>query len=472
MFSKLVSLPVILLIFTSCAAQNLKSNLSSSYTNFEADTQLKYASNSITILDVKTGSVVFSKNENTALAPASTLKTITSTTALNLLGKNYQWETSLGYSGKITADSILNGDLIIKGSGDPTLGSDRYDQTKSSVILQRWLVAVNKAGIEKITGRVLVDDLTFGTQTIPEGWIWQDIGNYYGAGSSSLNWNENQFDFYFEPGAKIGDPVKIIKMNPVPAEVKIVNEVTTGELGSGDNVYAFSSPFSGIIYIRGTYGKDLKKTISASLPDPAFQAANALQNYLVKNGVTISNNPATTRMAVAQNINTNSAFVVIDTYNSPSLSEVVYWLNKKSINLYAECMLKTIAKSSDKQISTINGAETVKEFWSKKAGLDKRAINIIDGSGLSPEDRVTTMSIARVLQSARKETWFGEFLASLPENNGMKLKSGSLRNVLAYAGYFTNSKGQEFAISFIVNNYNGSTSAIKQKMFKVLDELK
>ncbi len=114
----------------------------------------------------------------------------------------------------------------------------------------------------------------------------------------------------------------------------------------------------------------------------------------------------------------------------------------------------------------------MKKFWSSQLNINKNALAILDGSGLSPENRVTTLAMASILQSAVKMPWYTAFYESLPLNNEIKMKSGSVRNVLAYAGYHKTSTGKQLAFAFITNNYNGSTSSIKQKMFKVLDALK
>jgi D-alanyl-D-alanine carboxypeptidase/D-alanyl-D-alanine-endopeptidase (penicillin-binding protein 4) len=123
-----------------------------------------------------------------------------------------------------------------------------------------------------------------------------------------------------------------------------------------------------------------------------------------------------------------------------------------------------------KQPSTANGVEVEHDFWQNK-GMDPHSLNIVDGSGLSPGDRVTTLTVATVLQSAKKESWFPDFYESLPTYNGMKMKSGSILNVLAYAGYQT-CQGRELCFSIIVNNYNGSSREVKEKLFRVLDYLK
>src|SRR6202012_4480943 len=180
--------------------QTLQSRLQTAFNRLQADSQCKYASVSLTVLDAKTGETVFTANPNMGLATASTLKTITSITALNILGKDFQYQTQFGYSGSIAADGTLNGDVIIKGAGDPTLGSWRYESSHEEHILSLMVDALKRAGIKKINGRIIGDDSVFGTQSIPPGWIWMDVGNYYGAGTSGLCCRENQFDIKLKTG--------------------------------------------------------------------------------------------------------------------------------------------------------------------------------------------------------------------------------------------------------------------------------
>ncbi|WP_419803231.1 D-alanyl-D-alanine carboxypeptidase/D-alanyl-D-alanine-endopeptidase [Mucilaginibacter sp.] len=462
-----------LALFFCCGllhAQSLNLKLQTAFARLEQDTQCKYASVSLTVLDAKTGETVFLARPDMGLATASTLKTITSITAFNLLGKDFQYQTTLGYRGIIAADGTLNGDLIIKGGGDPTLGSWRYGSSKENTVLKTWVEAVQKAGIKKITGSIIGDDTVFGTQKIPDGWIWQDLGNYYGAGTSGLCWRENQFDIKLQQ-TQVGNPVKILRQVPAMPYLHFNNELLTGAPGSGDQAYAYLPDKNSIMYLRGTYAEDLtKRTISAALPDPAYDAAFRLTDTLYKLKIVAIGMPESTETFASLKRQMPQADQVIANIASPKLSEIIFWLNKKSINLYAEQLLKTIARKAGKPATTANGVAVLQDFWKTK-GIDPNTLNIFDGSGLSPGDRVTTLTIAKILASAKKESWFPDFLKSLPIYNEMTMKSGSINSVLAYAGYQINN-GRDLCFSIIVNNYSGKTSAIKAKMFKVLDELK
>jgi len=447
-------------------AQTLQQKLQTAFNKLQQDSQSRYASISLTVLDAKTGEQLFAANPNMGLATASTLKTITTITAFNILGKDYQYTTNLNYNGSID-NGTLNGDVIIKGSGDPTLGSWRYPETREHAVLTVWVDAIRKAGIKHINGRIIGDDSAFGTASIPDGWIWQDIGNYYGAGTSGLCWRENQFDIKLKTGS-IGTAVGVLRTVPDVPYLNIKSELTNAEAGTGDRSYAFLPVNNNVMYLRGTYAQDQsKKSISVAVPDPAYDVAYRLVDTLKRLGVDVAGGPVSVRTLPQAPTGSN----LLVSYSSPKLSQIIYWLNQRSINLYAEQVLKTIALASGKPVTTANGVAVEQEFWKAK-GIDPHSLNIVDGSGLSPGDRVTTLTMATILQSAKAAPWFPEFYESLPTYNNTKMKSGSINNVLTYAGFQLSKDGHEYCFSIMVNNYSGSTSGIKQKMFQVLDELK
>ncbi|HEY0176868.1 MAG TPA: D-alanyl-D-alanine carboxypeptidase/D-alanyl-D-alanine-endopeptidase, partial [Pedobacter sp.] len=280
---------VVLILALSSAslsfAQSPVQKLTQSFNTLLQDQQTKYAVTSLCVLDAKTGKQLFGKNENIGLATASTLKTITAITAFSILGKDFHYQTTLGYSGSITADGTLKGDVIISGGGDPTLASWRYEHGKEGIILNQWVAAIKAAGIKKIEGKIIGDDHAWGTQNTPDGWTWQDMGNYFGAAPSSLSWRENQFEIKLHAGST----VSILKTVPAMPYLTIVNELRPGTAGSGDNAYAYVPPLANVAYLRGSWAVDIQKPgISVALPDPAFEAAFRLQDTLEKAGISVS----------------------------------------------------------------------------------------------------------------------------------------------------------------------------------------
>ena len=161
----------------------------------------------------------------------------------------------------------------------------------------------------------------------------------------------------------------------------------------------------------------------------------------------------------------------IYTHYSPSLDSIIYWFNKKSINLYGEALIKTFAHEKQGFGSTDSGVAIVQKFWKEK-GLSDKELNIVDGSGLSPLNRVTTHAQVEILKYAKNKDWFPSFYNSLPEYNGMKMKSGTIHDVKGFCGYHKAKNGKEYIFSFLVNNYNGSAGDLVKKMYTVLDNLK
>jgi len=459
-------------LHSALSAQTITQKLQKAYQHFESDSQLRHAVSSLYVVNAKTGAVVFDKNSQIGLAPASTQKIITAVTAFELLGKDYRYKTELGYSGKIE-NEILKGNLYIVGHGDPTLGSWRYSTTIDTSLLNEWLGVVQKLRIKKIDGDIVGVDDKFETQTTPGGWIWEDIGNYYGAGVSGLNWHENQYDMRLRAGNKEGDSVKIVSTDPELEYNYLINELRTGPKGSGDNAYIYLPPYSYNGFVRGTIPLGENSfIISGSLQAPSSYPLIYLGNKIYKTGIKITGDePKTSISFAAYHERISYPSQILNTHYSPPLDSIIYWFLQKSINLYGEALVKTFAYEKKGFGATDTGVVIVKDFWKEK-DLDENELNIYDGSGLSPLNRVTTHAQVEILKYAKQQPWFPSFFDALPEYNNMKMKSGSISDVKSFCGYHTAGDGTQYIFSFIVNNYNGTSSAVVNKMYKVLDSLK
>jgi len=449
------------LIIVSCSiGQNINQKLQQALQQFEADSQLRHAVSSLYVIDAKTGKIVFDKNSQVGLAPASTQKIITATTAFELLGKDYRYKTELGYDGKMEK-GVLNGNLYFVGSGDPTLGSWRWWLTKDTFLMSKWWQDVKKTGIKRVDGSVWFTANKFSVKSIPDGWIWEDVGNYYGAGAYILNWKENQYDVLLRSSNEVGQPVDIIS-----PKWNFVNDLKSASKSSGDNAYVYYNDIiSGTIPINESSFK-----ISAAQTEPIDNLCNEFSWYLNSKNVSVEAREKFSP-TIASGIEPDDKFHIINTHYSPSLDSIIYWFLKKSINLYGEALVKTFSYEKQGFGSTDSGVAIVKDFWKQK-GLDEHELNICDGSGLSPLNRVTTHSEVEVLKYAKTKDWFPYFYNALPEYNNMKMKSGTIRDVKSFCGYQTSKDGNEYIFSFIVNNYNGRSSELVTKMYKVLDNLK
>jgi D-alanyl-D-alanine carboxypeptidase/D-alanyl-D-alanine-endopeptidase (penicillin-binding protein 4) len=458
-------------------AQTVSQKLQTAFTIFEKDEQLKHAISSLYVIDAKTGQVVFDKNAQIGLVPASTQKIITSVTAFELLGKEYRYKTDFGYKGNKDEHGFFKGNFYLIGHGDPTLGSPRYERTLPNKLFESLVAAVKKTDFKKNYKEDRRPYLTltnggFENSQVNDRWIYQDIGNYYGALHSGLNWMENQFDIFFETGDKIGDKVEPASFEPSYIYFDISrNQLTTAAKGSGDNAYVYPNKLSGFITVKGTLPMAEKRfKISASHPEPEKYFADFINSKNIKAAddsiLSIFKNIQWSTMPISK-----KDFKLLYTHYSPSLDSIIYWFNKKSINLYGEALIKTFAYEKQGFGSTDSGVAIVKKFWKGK-GLDVDELNIYDGSGLSPMNRVTTHAQVEILKYAKTKDWYPYFLKSLPEYNGITMKSGTIGDVKGFCGYHKAKDGKVYIFSFLVNNYSGKTRGVVGKMYKVLDELK
>jgi len=465
---------VLILLFIYCSfsssAQNVVQKINAAASNFLNDEQLKHAVVSLYVTD-EAGNKIYALNEQYGLAPASTQKIFTSIAALSLLGKDFTYKTEIGYTGNIN-NTELTGDLIIKSYGDPTLGSWRYARTRPDSILNFIITTIKKAGIQKINGNIILDDGAFSYQPLPGGYIWDDMGNYYGSGSWAINWRENQYDLVLKPGKNIGDSTTIIKTDPPIITSDYTNFITTAEENSGDNTILYLPPYGNAAFAEGTIPKGVKDfTVSGALAYAADQLMAELSSCLIKNQISLNGDIITGASLQKKHVPIALMQNKIATYTSPTLDSIVYWFLQKSINLYGECLLKTIAYNKGNPGSTDNGIYELKKFWQQN-GIDSSSINISDGSGLSPQNRVTTFALVSALLYAQKQTWFQSFYDALPVYNSMKLKSGSINSVRSFTGYCTASNGRKYIVAIVVNNYDASKGSVTPKIFKVLDALK
>lgn len=426
---------------------------------FTTDEQLKHALVSLYVIDAGSGEVVFDQNSSVGMATASTEKIITAATAFDVLGKDFTYETKFGIVNTPKGKS-----LYVVPSGDPTLASWRWEETKDAVFLAKLKAAVQQAGVKELNSVILYTG-PWGQQTIPGGWIWEDLGNYYGAGAQAVNWRENQFDLVLKSGAQ-GSPVTVVKTEPHLYDYTIASRAEAGSPTSGDNsnlYYPSMGAKTGILTGSIPSGKN-EFVVSGSLYDPANQFVKTIISNL-KGVVRFTTDKVITTDKEEKNINW------IFTNTSPDLSKIIYWFLRKSVNLYGEALLKTIGLKQKGLGTTASGIEAETAYWKDK-GIDPEALHLYDGSGLSPQNRITTKAQVTVLRYAQQQPWFADYYEAFPLYNDMKMKSGTINRVKGFSGYQKSKDGKNYIFSMLVNNYSGSQLSLVRKMYRVLDELK
>lgn len=468
---------------TTATSPQLKSALD----KFAQSPNLRHASWGFSARKTTDNTVVAAYNAEKSLKPASTLKLLTTAVALNLLGEDYTYTTLLQYDGHIDHGTLC-GNLYIKGGGDPTLGTWRNNfGTGCEAVLQQWVKAVQQAGIRRIEGAVIGDASFFDTETIPPQWMWEDMGNYYGAGASGLSFRENQCDVVLSSG-KTGSAVTLKNTIPPLPNVTLINELVAGAAGSGDEAYCFLAPYSLVGFLRGTIPPQRSSfTVRIAVPDPALSCAQQLQNALAQSGISAATPVTTQSQTTASKSNARQT---LHSLASPPVSEIVFWTNKRSINLYAEHLLKTIGKTKYAQPTYAKGIEAVKSFMSER-GIPTDGLLLQDGSGLSPLNAITADQLAILLRkmTADKQHYDSFFrslaIAGDPTDVGFQkglldgtaaakrvwVKSGYIGNSRSYAGYLKTLKNTTIAFSLIVNNYTCTNTQMKNEMENLLTAL-
>ncbi len=445
-----------------------------------AQPEFKNAQVGLQIMNVNSGDVLYGMNSDKLMIPASVLKLVTSAAALEILGADYRFETRLGYTGVIR-NGILTGDLVVIGGGDPALGSEYFpNHYFAPHFLDSWAKNIREAGIRKIEGRLILDTSLYGSERIPPTWIWEDMGNYYGAGSGAISLYDNITRITFKSPTASGMPTTILSVSPKLKELQWTNNVLSSDI-SRDLAYVFGSPIDNHRIIRGTIPKNRRMyTIKASNPHPEYLLAEELLKHLASSGIFVSGDVSIEKTN-PQN------FTQITALESPSLAEIVKILNKESVNLFAEHLVKQIAAELTGIGDREAGLNIISEFWKDK-GLDINQLFMEDGSGLSHFNAVSPENIVKVLRYMIKQSPHSkDFFNSLPSagegtllyfnnsffsENSLKVKSGSMTRVRCYSGYLQLNSGNWVAFSIMVNHFSGSHVKIIREIESLLHELK
>jgi serine-type D-Ala-D-Ala carboxypeptidase/endopeptidase (penicillin-binding protein 4) len=446
-----------------------------------ADSSMIHASISACILNSKTGETIFELNPETSLTPASVLKLITSSAAVELLGPEYTFKTRMGYTGSLNKQSgLLKGNIIIKGGGDPVLGSENFTSHYGN-FLNNWIKEIRNLGIKNVEGRVITDDSRYDYQPVPPKWLWEDAGNYYGAGAYGLSIFDNSYEIHFRTLAEGSVPV-ITVFKPEFCRYEIINRLKAS--GNSDKGYVFSAPYSDKGWIEGTIPANREDfVLKASVNDPPLLLAKIISNMLDSSGISVSDDPSTARiMSDFSDINP----VIISDISSPPLKEIIEVLNHESVNIYAEHLLKELGKIYRNDGTAVAGVDVLYEFL-EDSGISTSGIFLEDGSGLSPVNSISAKRVAEILFHMRNNSkYFNEFYNSLPEagkegtlkncfsdpifRENLRAKSGSMTRVRSYAGYCRTLSGNDLTFCIIINNYSGSSQRIITDVEEMLKE--
>ena len=418
---------------------------------------------------LKTGETLYAVNANKLMMPASNMKIVTLAAAAETLGWDYTFETRVFAAGTI-ADGVLAGDLVVVGSGDPSLVAA---DGMADRVFGDWAARLKQRGVRAISGRVIGDDNGFEKETLGLGWMWDDLPTDDSAGVGALQYNESAVRVTVAPGPSPGDAAATA-ITPAGSGLTIVSSVTTGAAGTRTSISARRLPGSMRLNLGGTIAAGAEpSTLTVSVDNPTQFFVTAFRSALIANGIDVRG-PAVdiddVRDAPA------AAGNPVVSYRSPPLSELAVRLMKISQNQYAETLLKSVSAAPGVVPTAAAGwraALTVFERWGVPAGsLIQR-----DGSGLTRYDFVTPEAIVAILTHVDRDPRLrGPFEASLPiagrdgtlanrmkgtaAEGNVRAKTGSMTAVRGTSGYVTSADGEPLVFCILANNYDTPASTI------------
>lgn len=408
----------------------------------------------VLVTSVTRGDTLYSEQPDLLLKPASTMKLMTTALALEMLGPEHTFETQVLRDGPVS-NGVLNGNLYLRGGADPTLSLRFWQGESPTDALARQVAS---AGIRRVSGAVVADESAFDGERIPSGWKSSYLMSAYAAPISALSLNENVMWIVARPA---GGGV-VVELDPASSSIAITNTVRV-VAGSRGRITARRTADG--IAVSGTIGsRSAPRRYSLVVQEPPIYAAGALQASLREAGIEVNG-------SVRAGVTPPNASSVAAVRSLP-LANIVSYMNRESINHFAELLYREAGRAHGRQGSASSGLESLRLLLSTKAGARASDVRVADGSGLSEADSLTARTMVQLLAYAHRAPWGSVFHASMPvagesellrrrmrstpAQGNLHAKTGTTNTVISLAGYVTALNGEVLAFAFIYNGRDRS----------------
>ncbi len=442
-----------------------------------ADPNLFNAHIGLYIEAVPSGELIYQQNEHKLFIPASNMKIFTTATALLKFGPHFRFHTPIYTDGKIE-HNILQGNLIIRGKGDPTLAPRFYNGDVRKVF-QNWVDSLLTLGIKEINGDLIGDESYFQADPLGSGWQWDDEPFWYAAPISALTLNDNCIDVTVVPSDTIGRPPKISLMPP-SRYFGIENQARTGVVDSVQTLSLTRPRLQNIIIAKNEIPQNKPPyQESISVENPALFFITVFAEVLESRGITLHGSLRTNKKL--DQIPYDSCQILLNHF-SPELAKIIEITNKVSQNLYTEQLLLTLAAEYGQEANAAAGTQIVLNQM-KEMGIPEMEFLMVDGSGLSRNNLLTPNAVSTLLRFMTRHSYFNYFYESLPVTgvdgtlkNRMKktnaeskvhAKTGFVGHVRNLSGYIYSADNELFLFSMLVNNYTVPTPLINMFQDKI-----
>ncbi len=468
--------------------------------------QLAPAMFGIKVASLDTGRVLFEENAEKRLMPASNMKLYTVAAALDRLGPDFRFVTSVYANGRPDEKGRIRGDLIVYGRGDPTFAT-RFNGGDYFTAIDELAARIAAAGVKEVEGNLIGDESYFTGPPLGPGWEWDDLQWYYGAPISALSVNDNAIDLFIKPGQRVGDKA-IVTTGPSFADFPTIvdsplSEIPVGHYRSASGLIPMLARITGppfIYNLATTAPHGVKREIavhrpigqsvievsgalplndpgysgSVAIPRPAMLFTSMLRASLERQGVKIKGDTRSTVEVKARGVSPldPSKLVEIARRESPPFGEIAAQTSKPSQNLYTELILRTLGKQfpgTDPELTTAEaGREVVKAFL-REAGVNTDRLALVDGSGLARSNLITAEATLQLLIYMSRHRYAPIFrdaqpiagvdgtlrnrMKGTPAAGNVRAKTGTINNVAALSGYVTSAAGERLVFSIIINHF-------------------
>ncbi len=436
----------------------------------------------ICVRSLSTGRRLFARNQEKLFTPASNMKLLTTAVALTRLGPDFRYTTGLYGTGQ-RKNGALEGDVFLKGSGDPTI-SERF-QGKATAVFEEWADTLRRQGVREILGDLVGDDSLFDDRDLGPGWAWDDEFIWFSAHISAVSFNDNCFETIVSPGKKPGDPAQI-SISPETAYIKVTNSVKTSITAERSELDARRTFGSNGIVLSGKIGlASPPRRLRFSVGNPTLYAVTVLKEVLGRKGIRVRGKALDIGHS-GKPVPDYGAMKVMVSRQSEPLAEIIEHVNKRSQNLYAELLFRTLGAVYGGRGTTEKAAQVMTESLATM-GISEDSLAIYDGSGLSRLNLITPSQVVQVLDYMSHHPYFGYYYRSLPvagvdgtlmkrmkntpAENNVRAKTGTLTHMVALSGYFNDREGGLLAFSIMSNNCLGSASEVRSAQDAICEKL-
>jgi D-alanyl-D-alanine carboxypeptidase/D-alanyl-D-alanine-endopeptidase (penicillin-binding protein 4) len=425
----------------------------------------------VLIVDPGRGETLYSRNADKLFLPASNMKIVTGAVAVAQLGPEFRWATTLFSRGQVR-DGVLEGDLVVRGEGDPSISSHMRGDALSP--LRDLADSLRARGVTRVRGRVVAAPSPFTDAPLGFGWEWDDLDEPYGAGVDALYFNEGFTQILVRAGVRAGDLARATTRPATTYPPLIVRATTVDRpLSAADSAQrrtrltvGYDSSHTGVL-VAGTIALGDTAVLELAFRDHAGAFVAALREALRSRGVPVDD----------ARTDSSARLDSLVAMRSPPLRDVMMAFEKPSQNQIGELLFKSIARKAT-GVGRADSAQQVVGRQLREWGAESDGFAVRDGSGLSRHDYVSPRTLVRVLDAMRRHPDFRVFYDALPvagvdgtidqrmrgtpAQGNVHAKTGYIDKARSLSGYVTTADGRMLLFSALCNNYSVPTKAVER----------